>query len=180
MDNEKGVTQEVEYLKHTGHRRVAYLTGFKNYDGVTRCRAFRQAMEKFGLPIDESLVMEGDFSAGMAYNCVRALFSRPGEAPDAILCANDDMAIGCIRALNDMDLKVPENVSVLGFDDVGPAAVCTPPLTTVQYSMPAYANMAIDEMLRLMGDDEPEGQILTLDTRLVVRDSVAIRYSGKL
>ncbi len=180
LDNEKGVTQEVEYLKHTGHERVAYLMGFANYDGMTRARAFRQAMEKFSLPVDENLIMQGAFKAEMAYNCVHSLFSRSVDLPDAILCANDDMAIGSLRALADLGLNVPRDVSVLGFDDIGPAAAAFPALTTVQYSMPMYANMALDELMRLMRDDAPEGQILTLDTRLVVRDSVAIRYSGRL
>lgn len=180
IDNQKGVTQEVEYLAHTGHKRVAYIEGWGNHDGITRLRAFRQAMNKVGMPVDEALIMQGSFDRNMAYNSTRILYASRVERPDAIVCANDEMALGCIRALNDMDVRVPRDVSVVGFDDIPIAAQSTPPLTTVHYSMREFAGMAVSELMRLMGDREAQGQIAVTDVSLVLRDSVALRYSGAL
>ena len=95
--------------------------------------------------------------------------------PDAILCANDEMAMGCIDALNDLGYSVPRDISVLGFDDMG-ADNCNPPLTTVSYSMRDFARLAVEEAIRLIGDPQSTGLCQTLDTAIRLRNSVSFRF----
>jgi len=176
LDNRMGTEQQVAYLAHTGHKRIAYLRGPDNHDGSERCDVFRQAMAAAQLPVDEELVMDGQFERKVAYNCVYYMMrGQRGRQPDAILCANDEMALGCIDALNDLGYAVPRDVSVLGFDDMG-AEGCNPPLTTVSYSMRDFARLAVEEAIRLIGDPRSEGSCQTLKTELRLRNSVSFRY----
>ena len=176
LDNRTGTEQQVAYLAHTGHKRIAYLRGPDNHDGSERYEAFRQAMEAAQLPVDDALVMDGQFARKVAYNCVYYMMrSQRDNPPDAILCANDEMALGCLDALNDLGYTVPRDVSVLGFDDMG-TENCTPPLTTVSYSMRDFARMAVEEAIRLIGDPQSNGLSQTLKTELRLRNSVSFRY----
>lgn len=176
LDNRTGTEQQVAYLAHTGHKRISYLRGPDNHDGSERFDAFRQAMEAAQLPVDDALVMDGQFARKVAYNCVYYMMrSQRDNPPDAILCANDEMALGCLDALNDLGYTVPRDVSVLGFDDMG-TENCTPPLTTVSYSMRDFARMAVEEAIRLIGDPQSNGLSQTLKTELRLRNSVSFRY----
>ena len=176
LDNRTGTMQQVAYLAHTGHKRIAYLRGPNTHDGTERYDSFRTAMTAAHLPIDESLVMDGQFDRKVAYNCVYYMMrTQRDNPPDAILCANDEMALGCLDALKDLGYNVPRDVSVLGFDDMG-ADSCTPPLTTVNYSMRDYARLAVEEAIRLIGDAQSNGLCQTLKTELKLRNSVSFRY----
>ena len=176
LDNRMGTEQQVAYLAHTAHKRIAYLRGPDNHDGNERYEAFCQAMAAAQLPVDEALVMDGQFARKVAYNCVYYMMrSQRANPPDAILCANDEMALGCIDALNDLGYTVPRDVSVLGFDDMG-VDTCNPPLTTVGYSMRDYARLAVEEAIRLIGDAQSAGLCQTIKTEMRLRNSVSFRY----
>lgn len=176
LNNRSGTEQQVAYLAHTGHKRIAYLRGLNNHDGNERYDIFLQSMAAAQLPVDDALIMDGQFSRKVAYNCVYSLMRVSRSAlPDAFLCANDEMALGCIDALSDMGYVVPRDVSVIGFDDMG-AQSATPPLTTAGYSMHTYAQQAVEEAIRLMADPQSVGRCMTQDTELVMRQSVSFRY----
>lgn len=178
LDNRAGTEQQVAYLAHTGHKRIAYLRGQNTHDGNERFDAFCHAMSASQLPIDKDLVLDGRFERKLAYNCVYYMMRNPDiVSPDAILCANDEMALGCISAMNDMGYSVPRDVSVLGFDDMG-ADTCIPPLTTVSYSMQDYARCAVEEAIRLISDPQSKGVCSTLHTELRIRSSVSFRYGA--
>lgn len=178
LDNYNGTEQQVAYLAHTGHRRIAYLRGLNNHDGNERYDAFLQAMAAAQLPVDETLIMEGQFARKVTYNCVYHLLrTQRTPLPDAILCANDEMAFGCLSALNDMGYSVPRDVSVLGFDDLG-AETSVPPLTTVGYSMRDFARHAVEEAIRLATNPQSEGACTVLATELRLRNSVTFRYGS--
>lgn len=176
LDNRPGTAQQVAYLAHTGHRRIAYLRGLDNHDGNERCDAFRQAMAAAKLPVDETLVLDGQFNRKVAYNCVHYLMriQRP-DPPDAFLCANDEMAFGCIDALTDLGYAVPKDFSVVGFDDMG-ASACNPSLTTVGYSMHQFAQIAVAEAVRRIEHPGETGACHTVGTELIIRQSVSFRY----
>ena len=128
------------------------------------------------LPIDDALVMDGQFDRKVGYNCVYYMMrSQRAALPDAILCANDEMALGCIDALNDLGYAVPRDISVLGFDDMG-VDNCNPPLTTVSYSMRDFARLAVKEAIRLIGDPQSMGLCQTLNTAMRLRNSVSFRF----
>ena len=176
LDNRTGTEQQVAYLAHTGHRRIAYIRGADTHDGNVRFETFLQVMRAAQLPVDETLIMNGEFSTKVAYNCTYYMaHNHRANMPDAILCANDEMAMGCISALTDMGLSVPKDVSVLGFDDLE-ARNCNPPLTTVGYSMHTFAHRAVEEAIRLIGNPQSEGTMTTVPVELILRQSAVFRY----
>lgn len=174
INNEQGITQAVDYLIATKHKRIAFMRGTDNYDGIARFEAFKKSMDKYSMDFDENLVLCGYFEESGAYNAVRAAFAYRIELPDAILCENDDMARGCIQALNDLNKKVPEDISVIGFDDSDFAKYCNPPLTTVHSPIKELGERAVQEIIRLLKSDEVGTKIL-LDTKLVIRESCIYR-----
>ena len=136
-------------------------------------------MEEFGLPLEPGLMMQGLFNEKVAYNNVRVLIGRQEQLPDAIVCASDEMAIGCMNAIHDMGMEVPGDVSVLGFDNLSIGEMCDPKLTTVDYDISRFCRMAVEELLRLIADPTQEGSIQYTATRLIIRNSVALRL-GRL
>lgn len=179
IDNAKGIMQILEYLVHTGHQTIGFIRGSDNYDGQERYRAFLQGMEKLHLRLYPELVGQGFFDPDAAYSAVRGCYSHLSHIPDAILCSNDDMALGCIRALKDLGARVPEDVSVVGFDDGEAAGRCDPPLTTVQIPIKDFGKQAVEELIRLMQPDAV-GRSIYQDVQLVIRKSCAIRFKGEI
>lgn len=174
INNEQGIAQSVDYLISSKHKRIAYMRGNDNYDGIHRFKAFKKAMNKYSAEVDENLILFGYFEEAAAYNAIRATFSHRIEFPDAILCENDDMARGCIHALNDLNKRVPEDVSVIGFDDTDFAKYCNPPLTTVHSPIKELGEKAVQEILRLLKENEV-GAVSVLDVKLAIRDSCIFR-----
>lgn len=174
LDNRQGIEAAVDYLWTTGHRSLVYVRGFPNYDDAARFAGFEASATKRGLEVRDPLW--GWFSAETAYDEVVKKGFAAGR-PDAFLCANDDMAKGCIRALNDLGWKVPQDISVVGFDDSDFASYSRPALTTVVNPVAEVGRSAIRELLRLEAGKGP-GRLAWLETKLVVRDSVASRRAS--
>ena len=179
VNNEMGILQGVEYLMHTGHKHIAFMRGTNNFDSQERYQAFLKAMAHFKLPVLEELLLQGYFEENAAYSAVRGALPRMEVKPDALFCANDEMAVGSLRALKDLKVAVPDQLSVMGFDDGDAVSRFNPPLTTIQNPMEEIARRSVEELLRLM-DPEAEGQIIRTDTRLAIRSSCAVRFKGTL
>lgn len=179
IDNKEGTYQQVAYLAHTGHKKIVYLRGRNNHDGNERFEAYLDAMNKAGLPVEEGSIMEGLFSRKVAYNCAYGyLMDKTKPMPDAFLCANDEMAFGCIDALKDLDYSAPRDVSVIGFDDLD-TNLFAPSLTTIGYSLRDLAHMAVEEAVRLIQDPTSDGVCKTLETGIRIRNSVSFKL-GKI
>jgi LacI family purine nucleotide synthesis repressor len=172
IDNAEGATVAIEYLVRQGHRRIGYIHGIYNYDDEMRFNAYLNVMKKYSLPIDESIILRGYFEEAVAYSEMRVLLLKGIEMPDAFFCANDEMAWGCIRALTEMGLRVPDDISVMGFDDNTLAAYYTPSITTIHSPVVELGNTSALEIIRLIQQDETvQGGITKLSPNLVVRDS---------
>jgi DNA-binding LacI/PurR family transcriptional regulator len=131
VDGSSGVEMSVDHLAALNHERIAYLAPPAEQQlAQRRWEGFEAGMHKHGLRIDPELIVEGDFSEFSGYRCARLLLDRPAP-PTAILCSNDRMAFGVIRAVQELGLTVGQDVSVVGFDDVAMARHSHPPLTTV-------------------------------------------------
>ncbi|MBP5249848.1 MAG: LacI family DNA-binding transcriptional regulator [Lachnospiraceae bacterium] len=175
IDNGFGVTQALEYLVKLGHRRIGYFHGVDNFDEKARFKAFTETMERFGLPVEEKYMLNGFFEEAVAYSEMYKLLMRGGELPDAFFCANDEMAQGCIRAMTAMGIRVPEQISVVGFDDSILAPLYRPALTTVHAPVVELGSKSATEVIRLVrheGDDS--GISVKLKPSLVTRDSCHI------
>jgi LacI family transcriptional regulator, repressor for deo operon, udp, cdd, tsx, nupC, and nupG len=171
-DHHAGALEAVRHLTDLGHRRIAHITGTRRVPSTTRrLEGYRAGLAAAGLRASPELVQTGDFTVSSSAAAVARLMALH-EPPTAVLCANDEMAYGAIRALFKMGLSVPQDVSVVGFDDQNLAEFYNPPLTTVNIPRHELGRRAAQEMLdQLAGRDQVREVVLP--TRLVVRESTA-------
>jgi LacI family purine nucleotide synthesis repressor len=176
INNTEGATMAMEYLIKQGHRRIGYIHGIYNFDDEARYQAYENVMKKYSIPVDETIIMRGYFEEAVAYSEMRVLLLKGIEIPDAFFCANDEMAWGCTRALMDAGIKVPDQVSVIGFDDVIQSSYYTPPLTTIHSPVTELGSLSAVELFRLMEQEEAtQGEITRLTPSLIVRNSCKVR-----
>jgi DNA-binding LacI/PurR family transcriptional regulator len=175
LDYTTGIQAAVNHLKELGHRQIAFLAGPHTlHSAITRENDYRTAMQAAGLPINKKWVVECDHTlkGGVAgFGHLRALAARP----TAILCSNDMTAIGVLRAAYLEGLRVPDDLSVIGLDDIDFAEFTLPPLTTIRLSRTDLARAAF-EALRQQAEDpaNPKKQReFLVSTSLVVRGSTA-------
>ena len=180
VDNRAGARGAVAFLVSLGHRQIGCITNAPlAYTAATeRLNGYRDALDEAGIAFDERLVVEGSFVAASGYGAMTALLAR--ARPTAVFVASDVVAIGAIRALREAGLRVPTDVSVVGFDDIALAEHFDPPLTTVRipaHSLGETAGQLLVE--RIAG--RPVAARTLLPTQLVIREStgiVAPRSSG--
>ncbi len=172
-DNDAGAVLATEHLIGLGHRRIAFLGGREDLESSRlREEGFRSAMAAAGLAVDAELVRVGGYRREGADRPAHDLLSLP-EPPTAVFAANDLMAIATIDAAHDVGLRVPEDLSVVGFDDVPEAVAATPPLTTVAQPIQQMGAEAIGLLVELIAGRQVATDHLRLPTRLVQRGSTA-------
>jgi LacI family transcriptional regulator len=170
VDNYGGARQVTEHLLGLGHRRIAFIAGGeRNHDSQERRRGFRDALARDSAA--EALELAGDFTEAAGFEAARALLAD-GRLPDAIFAANDSMAVGVLSALGQRGVRVPDDVAVVGFDDIPIAQYTTPPLTTVRVAIASLGARAAERLFRAIQAPFPaeRGQEI-LPTDLVVRGS---------
>lgn len=171
VDNVRAAMEAATYLVNLGHRRIAHLAG--PLDIVVsrdRVRGYSLGLAGAGLPSDPTLVKEGDFTYESGYERTRELLSQPGR-PTAIFASSDEMAAGAIRAVQHQGLRVPQDVSVVGFDDTQIASIFDLPITTVSQPVGEIGRTAVRLLLRLKADPSGETTRIKVDHHLVVRQS---------
>jgi LacI family transcriptional regulator, repressor for deo operon, udp, cdd, tsx, nupC, and nupG len=171
IDNISAARKATEYLIELGHERIGCITG--PLDGVLsndRLKGFHQAMASKNLMVEPVLVQEGDFSFESGFNLMMKFFAL-GKLPTAIFAANDEMAMGVINAVKFKGLSVPEDVSVIGFDDLKFSSIFEPTLTTI--SQPAFeiGENAMELLIKQINKEELTQKQIILEDRLVVRES---------
>jgi LacI family transcriptional regulator, galactose operon repressor len=174
-DNLRGGQLATAHLLGLGHRRIAMLTGRPDLESSRlREQGYRQAMTAAGVPVREDLVLVGGYDAQASAECTRTLLTS-ADPPTAIFAANDVSAIAAIQAAVGLGLRVPSDLSVVGFDNIPESALCAPPLTTVNQPIRQMGERSIQLLLRLMRGDHVEATHITLQTDLVVRQSARAR-----
>ncbi|MYS84037.1 LacI family DNA-binding transcriptional regulator [Embleya scabrispora] len=170
-DNTDGARRITEHLLDLGHRRIARVTGTEtDPSGRDRLTGIRQALAARGLPEDPGLARKSDWSTDGAYREMLDLLATRQDFT-AVIAESDMMAIGILRALREHGLRVPEDVSVTGFDDIDLSAFTGPPLTTVRQNATDMGTKAVGALLRVMeGATAPP---VVLPTEVVVRRSTA-------
>jgi DNA-binding LacI/PurR family transcriptional regulator len=172
VDHRAGARAAVEHLLSLGHRRIAHVTGPMDVvSGHERRAGWRDALVAAGIEPDPALVVEGDFQEDGGYEAARELLSRGGFT--AVFAANDLSAIGVLRGLIESGIRVPDDVSVMGFDGVHLAAYTTPRLTTVAQPVFELGRRAAELLLDRVAAGAPQQhpETVILGTSLVVRDS---------
>ncbi|MBC7291376.1 MAG: LacI family DNA-binding transcriptional regulator [Actinotalea sp.] len=172
-DNLGGAVTATEHLLALGHRRIAFLGGRPDLESSRlREEGFRTAMERAGVPVDPALVRVGGYRREEADRPAHELLELP-DRPTAVFAANDLMAIATLEAAADLGITVPDELSVVGFDDIPEAAATTPPLTTVAQPIQRMGSEAIGVLVELMAGREVATPHLRLPTRLVRRGTCA-------
>ena len=178
-DDEAGISAAIAHLVGLGHRRIALISG-NAHDVIvpSRRRAFQEALGARGLSIPENYLQPGDFSLREpSLRAANALLSLPKrERPTAILCMGDLIAMATIQVASGLNLRVPDDLSVVGFADFTPAEFVNPPLTTVRQDFGTMGREAARELLKRCGQKEgapaDEGPFCKrVPTQLIVRDS---------
>ncbi|MBE2317619.1 LacI family DNA-binding transcriptional regulator [Solirubrobacter sp. CPCC 204708] len=172
-DNEAGAAAAVRHLHELGHRRIATVTGMiDSRPGVDRLRGYRAAIQALGLAYRDEYVRYGDFYAESAREQTAQLLALD-EPPTAIFAAADMMAIGAIRAAAEAGVRVPEQLSIVGFDDIQLAPHVNPPLTTLRQDKLGLGAAAGDALVARIAGDPDRPSLRTLPVELVVRGSTA-------
>jgi LacI family transcriptional regulator len=171
--NASGAKAATEYLLSLGHRRIAAQLGPADFPSTrARLEGYSTALMAAGLPIDGSLIRYGDWQAAGAIAETQHLLTLP-DRPTAIFAGNDNQALGVYRALYQHGMRVPDDMSVVGFDDLPYAALITPALTTVRQPLLEMGRVATTMLRRLIAGDEVESVRVELATPLIVRESCA-------
>jgi len=173
IDNFSGIVDAMEYLRSLGHSRIGFITGLLDSDvGKNRLRGYQSALNKFGIEEDGELIFEGDYSYDSGAQGA-ARFLALSNPPTAILCANDSMAIGATKVIREQGRHVPEDMSIIGFDDIAVASQVYPPLTTVAAPVKEIAAHSIKKLISLIDGVEPDDKHMALSAQLIIRGSCA-------
>jgi LacI family transcriptional regulator len=176
IDYLHGIRQAVQHLAALRHERIALISGpLVLKTAVARQRAFLQAMEEIGLPVDSKYQIEGNHTMEGGIEALKKLLTLP-KPPTGIICSNDMTAIGVMRQSYEEGITIPDDLSVIGFDDIRLAQFTIPPLTTVKMSQTEIARLAFHALLTEVQRKMPSlnGSEYVLRTSLVLRDSTAM------
>jgi LacI family transcriptional regulator len=170
-DSYHGAYHLMQYLMEQGHRRIAFVNGLPHYTIQRRFDAYRRALEDSGIPFNPAWVLQGDLQVEGGNNAAEEFIKNKLDCT-AVFCANDETAFGFIQRLADYKIKVPRDISVVGFDDVEAARFVTPPLTTIRADAPSLGQIAIRRLLeRANNPDIPFTQTM-VRSELIERNSV--------
>lgn len=169
--NAVGAREATQHLLDLGHRRIGVIAGTPGWNATEdRLSGHRAALAGAGVVLDPALEIASDFTVEGGREAAERLLALR-ERPTAVFAFNDNMAIGAMQTFRAAGLRIPEDVSVVGFDDTEPAPIVTPGLTTVRQPLGEMGRMAVSLLSRLLGGQNVEALRIELATRVVVRDS---------
>jgi LacI family transcriptional regulator, galactose operon repressor len=171
-NNRESVMAAVEYLISLGHRRIAFIQGTAGTpSSVKRMTGFLDALNSAGLPVDDNLIIPGDYTRVGGRKAMAELLNRP-DPPTAVVGANDLSALGALEEAQLRGHKVPQSISIVGFDDIDEAALASPPLTTIRLPPHEIGVVAAEKLIeRLKGREE--SSYTFIKGELIVRESTA-------
>ncbi len=169
--NWEGAYKATEYLIKLGHKRIGFITGIMELSSAKdRYDGYMTALKDYNIPLDPSLIVEGDFQQDSGYRAsVELLALSPSST--AIFASNDVMAFGAMDAIRDANLRIPEDISVVGFDDVPQAVTTYPKLTTIHQPLEDMGRIGVKLLLEQIEHPENSPKNITLATHLIIRDS---------
>ncbi len=171
-DDKEGARQAVEYLIEHGHSDIAIIEGKQGFkSSQQRKEGYISALIQHGIQIRSEYSASGDYDMESGYRAMEQLLSL-NTRPTAVFCSNDDMAIGAMNAIFANELKVPDDVSVVGFDDIGFAQYTMPRLSTVKRPVEQISVEGAKKLLSLLNGNEQRKEKILANTELMIRDSV--------
>ncbi len=169
--NFRGAYEATAFLLSLGHRRIGFITGTMEFGCASeRLDGYRAALKDHDLACDPQLVCEGDFMQPQGYQCAHRLLGL-AEPPSAIFSSNDMMAFGVMEAARERGLRLPEDLSIVGFDDIPQASHVHPALTTVRQPLEEMGRSGAHLLLKYIAHPTAEIERIELPTRLIIRES---------
>lgn len=170
VNYQKGVQKAAEYLYSLGHRRLAFVGHHNSLEPLlNRKDSFLETMKRYAGEVEYTTVADQDGPAGGA-QATRTLLAS-GFKPTAIICVNDFMALGVLKALHELGLRVPQDVSVTGYDNISLSEFCFPPLTTVNIPRERIGHLSFEALVARHEDGQIQGREFLIDPELVIRES---------
>ena len=167
--NYQGAMDAMNYLIGLGHKRIGFISGRAELESSNRrLKGYRDALEKAGLPIDENLIASGDYTTVTGISGARHLLGLE-DPPSAIFASNDQMAMGVFQVAEEMGLRIPDDFSVIGFDNITESKYMG--LTTIDQFISEMGYVATQMLIKLINDVPLDDQIYRMQTRLVIRNS---------
>jgi LacI family transcriptional regulator len=169
VDNRCGTFEGVAHILKTGRKRIAMITGPKtSIASWDRVKGYKDALSQHGLPVLPELMTNGDFSDAGGYMAMQRLLPHN---PDAVFAASDAIALAAIRVIHEAGLRIPEDIAVVGFDDIPSAATSNPPLTTIWQPIQRTGSLAAETLIDVIEHPDSEPRHIVLPTKLIVRSS---------
>ncbi|MBZ9606289.1 LacI family transcriptional regulator [Clostridium estertheticum] len=172
IDNVRAAADAVKYLINRGNKKIAYVgTDIEKVNALAkRHTGYIKGLEEMGITLDKELIYLGGVKARDGYKGINAILDK-GVQIDAVFCASDEIAMGVINALRDKSIKVPEDIDVMGFDDIYSASIFYPKLTTVAQPMYDMGSVSMRMLIKAINNLEVEEKHFVLPYRIVERDS---------
>jgi LacI family transcriptional regulator len=169
VDNNTGGYLATDHLIGLGHQRIAHIAGtLDNRAALDRKAGYEKAFTDQNIPIDPNLIIEGDFTEESGYSCTKQLLKMK---PDAIFASSDSMAVGALRAVMEAGLSVPDDLAIVGYDDLPPATSTSPKLTTIHQPIRQFGINAVEMLIDIITNGNNLPHQAVYDTHLVIRQS---------
>ncbi|WP_104398714.1 substrate-binding domain-containing protein [Vibrio penaeicida] len=170
----RGGYMAAKHLIESGHQNIGCITGpLAKHQAQMRYEGYKRAMNEEGLALNPDWIIESDFECEGGYEAFKKMQAK-GPLPSAIFVCNDMMAMGAINAAHEMGIQIPEDVSLIGYDDIHIAKFMTPPLTTIHQPKHSLGKAAVETLLKKLEKETTEPQVVQLEPTLVVRNSVDV------
>lgn len=174
-NDREGSCQAVNYLLKTGHRDIGIIEGIKGFKStLERREGYLKALIDHHIPIRNEYIIKGNYDMESGHKAMEKLLSLKNP-PTAVFCSNDDMAIGALNTVFAKGLKVPEDISIIGFDDIASARYTNPSLTTVKKNIVKISELGAEKILKILQKEEIKGERVFVETELIFRKSVLPR-----
>jgi LacI family transcriptional regulator len=173
-DNREAVRDAVQFLAASGHSRIAFIGGPENdySSGILRLQGYRAALRELGIEPPESYVEHGNFTFESGFECMKRIYEENRDLPTAVMVCSDLMAIGAMQCARQMGIPVPEEISVMGFDDSELAMYSTPALSTVRISYQDEGVAAAEELFDRIDGEDRRPTIRHIPHKVIRRSSV--------
>lgn len=174
IDNVNSSYNAVSHLVRLGHKRIATITGpIGSTVGMDRLEGYRRAIVERNLPYDPNLVVEGDFTEPGGYYAMQKLLP---QKPDALFAASDVMAMGAMRAIKDARLRIPEDIALVGFDDLPMSSYSSVQLTTIRQPVVQSGVRVVETLIDMIENNIEKPLHIIMDTELIIRDSCGANH----
>lgn len=172
-DNYNGGYIATKHLIECGHREIAHICGdLGKFSGFKRLEGYKKAMKEEGLPIRKEYIVNGDFTEDSGFNCANQLLKgKVKNHITGIFSSNDTMAIGAMKALKEMGIRIPNDISIVGYDDIRIASYISPSLTTIRSSILEMASIATKNLINFIENGINSPEYYTISTELIMRES---------